>query len=29
MKILSPKKWKELLIYVVILIMNLPEGNNL
>ena len=29
MKILSPKKWKELLIYVITLLMNLPDGNNL
>ena len=29
MKILSPEKWKELLMYVVTTLMNLPEGNNL
>ena len=29
MKILSPEKWKESLVYVVTLFMNLPEGNNL
>ena len=29
MKILSPKKWKELLVYVVTTVMNLPERNDL
>ena len=29
MMILSPKKWKELLVYVITMLMNLPEMNNL
>ena len=29
MKILSPKKWKELLVYGITMLMNLPEMNNL
>ena len=29
MKILSPEKQKELLVYMATMLMNLPEGNNL